>query len=674
MAAKAETAKTAGNTLLKDGKSVEALKKYQEGLKGLGPRGSKETKEATAIRLGLNLNAALACIKAGDNFEEAESFATEALHIDATCVKAFYRRGVARSNIPDLAGDAIADLEMALRLDPKSGDARAELNRLKNNELSEDHFVAPGDANPIDVQAYHEENALRLRTGYSRIAWGPWTASIKKRVASEAVGQSFGMRVNEVANKGRFSPKAVAKDAPSASCATLNKALATLGGGLKKVNAGAYDNAKVVEDPQAKFYTFAGGKDGVTFVAPGVQSFDGKTCKDVPYSAEANPAETFTVDADVQCTAGGGSRSPVSSRDKKGKRLSAGYAFFVEPEGKWSFWVGVGSFAKKLTGPDVELGAWTHLRGVVNVGARTAEFYVNHKLVDTMHKVDFTPNKEQPLRIGAGGTECDDPKFWFIGSVRNVAVWDGDKKDQTVSSDILAGYHTSKAASKPLQLADVLGKDNGQSANSALSTAVRFAAASAGGAVNFSSGRGKFHKLSMDFMGIGTSAANVPQDSVHALFVNVDLQAQVSLQKNGDQLQLAYGKSAASSRSLSAVILQSGGSFRILYDLNGVCALGDALKRQDAMRPKASGWINAKDVAMWLNALEVVAFSADVEEVETAANTVFLYGYWCEKGYLSPDVKTVDFPSHAREGPRIRAALVDRLDGAKLAKGLAEIK
>eukprot|EP00913_Durusdinium_trenchii_P023702 g22263.t1 len=60
----------------------------------------------------------------------------------------------------------------------------------------------------------------------------------------------------------------------------------------------------------------------------------------------------------------------------------------------------------------------------------------------------------------------------------------------------------------------------------------------------------------------------------------------------------------------------------------GSASLPKALARQKSWRKGSDGWLSQKDVAMWLSALDTLAFSLSQEDLEEALLTVFLYGFW----------------------------------------------
>eukprot|EP01066_Platyproteum_vivax_P007642 Platyproteum_vivax@DN3039_c0_g1_i1.p1 len=117
-----------GNEQLKQGAHLEAKEKYKEGIKHM--KGiTEDIGGSQALSLALNLNLTMACIKT-EEWTGAIEAASEALKLDKTNVKAWYRRGLARSHEKYLE-DAKTDFLEVLRLDPKNHDAAKELISLK---------------------------------------------------------------------------------------------------------------------------------------------------------------------------------------------------------------------------------------------------------------------------------------------------------------------------------------------------------------------------------------------------------------------------------------------------------------------------------------------------------------------------------------------------------------
>merc|ERR1712039_44337 len=119
------------------------------------------------------------------------------------------------------------------------------------------------------------------------------------------------------------------------------------------------------------------------------------------------------------CTGGEGYRSPLTSRDD---HPLSGYVFYVNPDDRWEFWVGDGSYWTGVLGPPAEIGVWSTLRGTFDAIAMAVHFHVNGALAGTKTSVTFMPNERQPLRLGAGRSERETPLFFFTGEVGDVAV------------------------------------------------------------------------------------------------------------------------------------------------------------------------------------------------------------------------------------------------------------
>ena len=89
------------------------------------------------VQLSTHLNLANCYLKL-DEPEKALASADKALGIDAASVKGLFRRGQARLRIPPVDIDAArADLMAAAKLDPKSREIRAEIDRLKATKAAQ---------------------------------------------------------------------------------------------------------------------------------------------------------------------------------------------------------------------------------------------------------------------------------------------------------------------------------------------------------------------------------------------------------------------------------------------------------------------------------------------------------------------------------------------------------
>lgn len=201
-------------------------------------------------------------------------------------------------------------------------------------------------------------------------------------------------------------------------------------------------------------------------------AFDGATFKDFPDIVGQNPESTFSVELHAKCGGGSGFRSPLTSRDRP---PASGYMFYAGPDNRWSFWVGsetgreegtrrrrclgeegadvpVGGAAsaseegegggthcwRQVVGPPVRTGAWTRLLGIVNTSTHEARLYVDGVFAGRRLDVNFVPNRQRPLRLGAGASESSQAMFYFTGEVRDVAVWARDVKASSAAAPVVA--------------------------------------------------------------------------------------------------------------------------------------------------------------------------------------------------------------------------------------------
>jgi len=136
---RAESQKADGNAALKAGDLGAALEHYTKGseaVRGLVGNGStsdtpaETLAAAKAVYLSLQLNAAMACLKL-EMWEDGAHYATLALEQDPDNVKAMFRRGVCRAQLPRFLDEARDDLTAALKAEPNNRDAREQLAKVK---------------------------------------------------------------------------------------------------------------------------------------------------------------------------------------------------------------------------------------------------------------------------------------------------------------------------------------------------------------------------------------------------------------------------------------------------------------------------------------------------------------------------------------------------------------
>ena len=149
---------------------------------------------------------------------------------------------------------------------------------------------------------------------------------------------------------------------------------------------------------------------------------------EVPYSS-VNNTNQFTVEHWVRLDGGAGTfRAPLCSRNYNANPKT-GYTFYAQTDNTWGFW----AFDKKLQGPAVVYGQWTHLAGTYD--GSSFRFYVNGILVDTIIST-FSPNTDKSLRIGAGATELATPNYYFPGIVDEVRIWNFARTASEINSNI----------------------------------------------------------------------------------------------------------------------------------------------------------------------------------------------------------------------------------------------
>jgi hypothetical protein len=155
----------------------------------------------------------------------------------------------------------------------------------------------------------------------------------------------------------------------------------------------------------------------------------------VPYSADLNPAGSFSVEIWAKVEGGQGTyRSPLTSRTSAGG--SEGYLLYASADNKWQFWTGNGNSTgpwHMLSGPTVQLDMWTHLVGTFLWDGSAADangalngtksLYLDGTLVASgAGKYKPLRTSPSPLTIGAGGDVGTN--YFFNGKLDEAAVYD----------------------------------------------------------------------------------------------------------------------------------------------------------------------------------------------------------------------------------------------------------
>ena len=156
---------------------------------------------------------------------------------------------------------------------------------------------------------------------------------------------------------------------------------------------------------------------------------------DVAFDASLNPASNFSlelwarVDGGADTTRGAltSLRSVAAGADLRGYFLQAA------TNNRWTFGTANGTSQFDLvTGPEVQLGSWTHLVATFKATSNVLDangalpgissLYVNGELVGTL-ATSYKPNNFRMTRIGASGTETNTPSGFFNGGLDEVAIY-----------------------------------------------------------------------------------------------------------------------------------------------------------------------------------------------------------------------------------------------------------
>jgi len=637
----AERLKAQGNEKLKAGNAKEALALYEKALARL-PAKVTVTSPLATLSASLCLNSTLASLQL-ENWEAAERFASRALRSYESS-KGYFRRGLARAQMKGLEADAKRDFEMALKLEPKGSPAaqlvQTELAKLTQSEAT--GYEAPPTADPRAAKRFQIANANKQQQGLREVTFSEWQAMEQKVAAANASASAWRKRLEEASTCPR--PEQGAADV------TFSKLLDGLVSKAAKQRPSAGELVPVaptttalVEMKSEDVHSLRGEPGSVQFLVPGPWLFNGKTFIDLPYDVLANPQGNFTVEMWAACSGVVGHQCLLDTRDSGAGKV--GYMFYVEPDGLWSFWVGTGKSWEKLYGSKVTLGKWTHLRGTVDVKNKEARFYVDHQLV-ARGWVSFVGNTRQVLRLGAGKPEGE-AKFFFTGDLRDVAVI-GRLVEEDLSAEMMKLAQSTKANNTSLeQLPQLLRQNKGSclsTASCALGVALKW---TTGMLVPGSSNAEDFRRDTLRLLESSATA-----QGMRLLFLSFNIGG--VLHAEGDELHLTFG--GGTGQQYWAVILQSGNGFKILYDVESLSTLSEALTRQKTLRKDADGWLLRKDVAMWLGALDTLAFGLSEEDLEDALLTVFLFGFWASKT-LTPQVRLKRFEGNRNS--KVQAALLE---------------
>ncbi len=152
---------------------------------------------------------------------------------------------------------------------------------------------------------------------------------------------------------------------------------------------------------------------------------------EVPFAASMNPTGDFSVNAWVKVKASNDWQSVVTSRSADtacgaDNNRTKGYMLYIQPDEEWSFWNGrcdVNKWAQINTTEEVNLNTWQMQTVTYDASATTMRLYVDGVEIGDNSEDTLTANTNRPLRIGAGATNEDTPRYWFNGKIDEVAIW-----------------------------------------------------------------------------------------------------------------------------------------------------------------------------------------------------------------------------------------------------------
>ena len=212
--AQVEEAKAQGNEHFKAKRDTEAIEAYQRGIGLLATPGvaTAPPTAGSALLVSCHTNAA-ACHVRLEQWEAAVSSAASALAVDATNVKALFRRGVACSRLGRMA-QAKADLTAVVRADPKNRDARTVLEvvvaalkeekeseraRLSKAFSSEKGLYAAEEARERKRNAEEAQRVVREEEALKK----EWRQECEKRRAEQASGGGGGSTMQLLADAAK---------------------------------------------------------------------------------------------------------------------------------------------------------------------------------------------------------------------------------------------------------------------------------------------------------------------------------------------------------------------------------------------------------------------------------------------------------------------------------------
>ena len=150
----------------------------------------------------------------------------------------------------------------------------------------------------------------------------------------------------------------------------------------------------------------------------------------VPYSADLNPEDAFTVTAWARADSQrNGYGAVISSRheDSNGQR---GFIVYASPNNMGLFFIGQGDAGWMVVlGRTIRLDQWVHLAAVYSDGIQ--RFYVDGVCVAENDSV-LSINPHQDLLIGAGANEREPHEYFFQGAIDEVRIYNSALSEKEV--------------------------------------------------------------------------------------------------------------------------------------------------------------------------------------------------------------------------------------------------
>jgi hypothetical protein len=156
---------------------------------------------------------------------------------------------------------------------------------------------------------------------------------------------------------------------------------------------------------------------------------------EAPYAASLNPSGDFSVELWAQSS---GLIAQYASLVTSRSDNLRGYTLYITETNQLQFWLGDGAAWQTVNGPQLTVGALSHLVATYSASAQTMSLYVNGVLAGSKTGVVGLANQTKPFRIAAGATEADAKSFYY-GGLDNLAVYPSVLSASTVQQHFVTG-------------------------------------------------------------------------------------------------------------------------------------------------------------------------------------------------------------------------------------------